>query len=114
MSGAAQLRLEHEGQRIVQTLRLELGGAGALVGFGVGSVARHAVVQAGAAGQEAFGLGIVLAADQAHELVHQIAVEPRRPERVLGHQPARREDGEIAFPCRVEGESAPCKIDGSG
>ena len=64
-------------------------------GFGVGTVAAHAVVQAGAAGDEAFGLGVVFALDQAHELVHEVAVEPRRAEGVLGHHPARREDGEV-------------------
>ena len=52
-------------------------------------MAGHAVVKARAAGQKAFGLRVVFAEDQAHEFVHQIAVEPGRPEGVFGHQPTR-------------------------
>ena len=69
---------------------------GALESLGIGAVAGHAVVQAGSAGNEAFGLGVVRAEDQAHEFVHQVAMEPRRAEGVLGNHPARREDGEVA------------------
>ena len=67
----------------------------ALPGLGVGTVRGHAIVQAGAAGQEAFGLGVVDAVQQAHELGHDVAVIPGRPERVLADQPARREDDEV-------------------
>ncbi len=42
-----------------------------------------------------FRFGVVLAVDQPHEFVHEIAMEPRRTERVLGDHPARRENHEI-------------------
>ena len=58
-------------------------------------MAAHAVVQRRAARHEAFGLGIVGAMHQAHELAGDVAVEPRRTEGVLRHQPARREDREV-------------------
>ena len=89
---------------------------GAVEGFGVGAVAGHAVVQAGAAGEKAFGLGVVLAVDEAHELVHHVAVKPGRAEGVLGDQPARGEDGEVDVGGAVEGEGAvrTVKIEGSG
>ena len=69
---------------------------GALKSLGVGAVAGHAVVQAGSAGDESLGLGVVSAEDEAHEFVHQVAMEPGRAEGVLGDHPARREDGEVA------------------
>ena len=47
-------------------------------------------------GTKAFGLGIVGAEDQAHEFVHQVAMEPRRTEGVLGDHPTRRKDREVA------------------
>ncbi len=92
-----ELRLKHEGQRVGKILRLQLGIGGALEGLRIGAVAGHAVVQAGAAGHEALGLGVVRAEDQAHELVHQVAMKPGRAEGVLGHHPARGEDGEVAI-----------------
>ena len=61
----------------------------------VGAVAGHAVVQRRAAGHEAVGLGVVDAVDQTHELARDVAMEPRRTERVLAHQPARRKDHEV-------------------
>ena len=68
-------------------------------------------------GHEAVGLGVVGAADQPHEFAHHVAVEPRRPEGVLGDHPARREDHEVdswrCRACRV-GEVSTVKIDGSG
>ncbi len=65
----------------------------------------HAVVQAGAAGRKPFGLGVIGAGDQAHQFVHDVAVEPGRPEAVLGHHPAGREDHEVDVGCarRVRG-----------
>ena len=94
--GAAdEAGLEHEGQGAVELDGLQFGGAGAFEGFGVGAVAGHAVVQAGSAGNEAFGLGVVLAVDEAHELVHEVAVEPGWAEGVLGDDPAWGEDGEV-------------------
>ncbi|CUI67301.1 Uncharacterised protein [Achromobacter xylosoxidans] len=58
-------------------------------------MAAHAVVQAGAAGGEAVGLGVVHALDQAHEFAGDVAVEPGRTEGVFHCQDARREDGEV-------------------
>ena len=91
----AVARLEHEGQRVGQLHRLELGVAGVLEGVGVGTVRQHLVVQAHAAGHEALGLGVIDAINQPHELGHDVAVIPRRPEGVLRHRPALREDHEV-------------------
>src|ERR1700733_5037997 len=87
--------LEHEGQRAVDLLRRQLGRARLGVRLGVRAVRGEDVVQAGTAGHEALGLGVIDAADQAHELGHDVAVVPGRAEGVLAHQPARREDHEI-------------------
>src|ERR1700729_2859115 len=57
--------LEHERERAVDLLRGQLGGARPGVRLGVRAVRGEGVVQAGAAGHEAFGLGVVGAADQA-------------------------------------------------
>lgn len=62
----------------------------------VGSVGCHNGMQAAAARYKAIaGLGIVLAADQAHILGHAVSVKIGRAERVLGHHPARRKDDKI-------------------
>ena len=60
-----------------------------------GPCAGHRVVQACPAGHEAFGLGVVHALDEPHELRGDVAVEPRRTERVLHRQDARREHDEV-------------------
>src|SRR5690606_6095462 len=49
-------RLPHEGEGVLDLVRLELGGARALEGRDVRPVRREAVVQRDAARQEAFGL----------------------------------------------------------
>ncbi|MNP38239.1 hypothetical protein D3C76_1317390 [compost metagenome] len=87
--------LEHEGHGVVDLVRRKVGGDGLVAGIGVRAVGAHDPVQRGAARQEALGLGIVGTLDQAHELVHQVAVEPGWTEGVLGHHPARREDHEV-------------------
>lgn len=46
-------------------------------------------------GQEAVALGLVGAADEAHEFGHDIAVEVGRTETVLRHSPPRREHHKI-------------------
>lgn len=72
--------------------------ARALIALGIRAVAAHDVVQAGAAGHEAArtaALGVVAAADEAHELAHGVAVVPRRAEGVLADEPARREDDKV-------------------
>uniref|UniRef100_A0A0N4ZLE2 Glucosamine_iso domain-containing protein n=1 Tax=Parastrongyloides trichosuri TaxID=131310 RepID=A0A0N4ZLE2_PARTI len=88
--------LEHEGHRVLDHVRLEVRLGRPVPAGLVRAVAAHAAVQRGAAGQEAFGLGVVLAVDQPHELAHDVAVEPRRTEGVLGYHPAGREDDEVA------------------
>ena len=55
----------------------------------------HAIVQTRAAGQKTFGLRIVCAVDQTHELARDIAMEPWRTKCVLHRQDARREDDKI-------------------
>ena len=87
--------LEHERHSVLDLVRLERHLGGPLPGLGVRAVRGHAIVQAGAARQEAFRLGVVGAMQQAHELGHDVAVKPRRPERVLGDEPAWRENHEI-------------------
>src|SRR5664279_1992589 len=77
-------RLDHERHRVTDTRRLrQIGRARAREGLGVGPVPRHAVVQARATRHEPFRLGVVHAVDQPHELAGHVAVEPRRPERML-------------------------------
>ena len=94
--GAAdEAGLKHEGEGAFEFNGLEVGGAGAFEGLGVGAVAGHAVVEAGSAGDEAFGFGVVFALDEAHELVHEVAVEPGGAEGVLGDDPAWGEDDEV-------------------
>jgi len=92
---ADEAGFEHEGEGAFEFHRLQFSSAGAGEGLGVGTVAAHAVVQAGSSGGETLGLGVVFALDEAHELVHEVAMEPGRPEGVFGDDPARREDGEV-------------------
>lgn len=91
--------LKHEGTAATADLDGgELGIAGTLVAVGVWAVAAHDVVQTGASGNEAAGaasLGVVAAANEAHELAHGVAVVPGRAEGVLTNQPAGREDDEV-------------------
>ena len=96
LCGAAdEAGFEHEGESAFEFDRLKFCGAGASEGLGVRAVAAHAVVEAGSAGDEAFGLGVVFAGDEAHELVHEITVKPRRTEGVFCDDPARWEDSEV-------------------
>lgn len=89
--------LKHKRHAALSDLdRLQLGVGRLFVRDGVRAVSAHAVVQTGARGLEAAaGLCVVLALDQAHELAHVVAVVPRRAERVLGDEPARREDDKV-------------------
>src|ERR1700733_13582871 len=91
-----ELRFKHEGQCVAEILRLQVRVAGALKRIRIGTMAGHAVVQAGATRDEAFSFCIVSAEYQAHEFVHQIAMKPRRSKGVLGNHPPRRKDREIA------------------
>ena len=96
---ANEARLEHERQRVGEIRGLQIGRDGLLIGDGIRSVARHAIVQAGASGNKPFGLGVVFSTYQAHEFAHKVAVEPWRAERVFGHQPTRRENAKINLRC---------------
>src|SRR3954468_8292172 len=60
-------------------------------------MSRHAVVQTGSAGDEAFGFGVVLTEDEAHKFVHEVAMKPWWTEGVFGDDPARRENDEVAI-----------------
>src|SRR5580658_3914447 len=90
-----QPRLEHKGKRVRYLSRRKLGTGSALKGLGIRAMAGHAVVQARTAGQEALSLGVVFAVNEAHELIHSVAMKPWRTEGVFGNQPAWRKDGEI-------------------
>src|SRR5690606_361864 len=86
---------EHEGHGVLDLVRFEFS-AGRLFGRDmIGPISAPATVQRGTTGRETVGLGIVGAGDQAHELVHQVAMEPRRTEGVFRHHPARRKDHEV-------------------
>ena len=71
----------------------EIGVSRLLEGLGIGTVPAHAVVQARAAGREAFALRVVHAVDEAHELAGDVAVKPWRSKRVLSE--ARMRGGKI-------------------
>ena len=86
---------EHEGEGAFKFDGFEIGSAGSFEGLGVGAVAGHAGVERCTSGDEAFCLGVVFALDEAHELVHEVAVEPGRSEGVFGDDPARWEDDEV-------------------
>src|ERR1700730_9788504 len=96
---ANEARLEHERKRIGEIRGLQIGGDGLLIGDGIRSVARHAIVQACASGNKPFGLCVVFSTYQAHEFAHEVAVEPWRAERVFGHEPTRRENSKKKIIC---------------
>ena len=60
-------------------------------------MAGHAIMQRRSAGYEPFGLRIVGAMDQSHELAGDVAMKPRRPESVLHYQPSRWEDDKVSI-----------------
>src|ERR1700754_2622263 len=64
--------LEHEGERVGKLHRLQVGLACVLKRLAVGTVRQHLVVQAHAARHEAFGLSVIDAVNQAHELRHDV------------------------------------------
>jgi len=92
---ADEAGFEHERKGAFEFDWLQFSSAGAGEGLGVWAVTAHAVVQAGTSGNEAFGLGVVLPSDEAHELVHEVAMEPWGTEGVFCDDPARRKDGEV-------------------
>ena len=108
-------RLEHEGHRIFEFVRLQLRVARALERVAIRPMRQHRIVQAHAARREAFGLGVVQAVDQPHELAHAVHVIPGRPERIFRHHPAFGEADESMFavPGVSDGDVMTVKIDGS-
>lgn len=94
-----QAALEHEGAAtLAHKNRLEISVTRSLVARCVWPVSAHGVVEAGPAWHETALtalLSVVGTRDQPHELRHVVAVVPGRAERVLGHQPAWREDDEV-------------------
>src|SRR6266403_4028124 len=87
--------LEHKRQGVAQIDRLQVRLARLLKRFSVRPVTSHAIVQAGATWDESFRLGVILTVDQSHELVHEIAMKPRRTKRMFGHHPSRRKDDKV-------------------
>src|SRR3546814_7136637 len=88
---------EHEGQSVVDLMRFQLRRHR---GFGrapVRPMRAHAIVQGSPTGRKPFGLRVVRAVNEAHELAHYLAVEPGWAKRVLSHQPARGKDDKIAI-----------------
>src|SRR5580700_5332086 len=92
---ARKARLKHERERVLCIHGLQLGLAGLLKRLCIRAVPRHAIVQARAARHKTFGLGVVLAINQPHKLIHEVAMKPRRSKRMLGHHPARRKNHEV-------------------
>mmetsp|Transcript_926 Transcript_926/g.1896 ORF Transcript_926/g.1896 Transcript_926/m.1896 type:complete len:317 (+) Transcript_926:306-1256(+) len=95
------VRLKHEGEGVRgQALRTACVCCDALfVAERVWAVRAHASVQTSTPRSESVLaplLRIVHASDEAHELVHVVAVIVGRAERVLGHGPARREDYKVS------------------
>src|SRR6516165_5256453 len=88
-------RLEHEGERRSEFLRLQLLLRGFIVSLFVRAMRQHAIVERYAARQETLLLGIILAEDQPHELAHDIDVKPGWTERMLRDEPPLRENHEI-------------------
>jgi hypothetical protein len=87
--------LEHECHGVGELARPEFHGRMVVIGFRIGAMRQHGVVQARPARHEAMRLGVILAVDKPHELRHDIHVIPGRAEGVLAHHPAIRKDHEI-------------------
>src|SRR5580704_5288107 len=92
---AHEASLKHERHGVPYIHRLQLRPARLLKSFRVRPVTSHAIMQAGAARDEAFRLGVIFTVDQPHELVHKVAMKPRRTKGMLGHHPSWRKDCEV-------------------
>jgi len=87
---------DHERHGLIHFLRLAgIGLRGLLERRRIRAVAGHAIMQTGAAGDEALCLGIIRAMNQTHEFAGDIAMEPWRTEGIFGRQPARRKNHEV-------------------
>src|ERR1700691_3234405 len=80
---AHEASLEHERQSVAQINRRQCRLADLLKGLSLGSMPCHAIVQAGAARHKPFSLRVIFTANQPHELVHEIAMKPRRTKCML-------------------------------
>src|SRR4030081_1624710 len=87
---AYETSFEHEGQCVVYIDWLQLRLARLLKSLRVGAMAGHAIVQAGSAGHKTFSLRVIFAAHQAHELVHEVAMEPWWSKGMFRNHPSRR------------------------
>src|ERR1700733_13491390 len=94
-----QLGLKHEGQGTAKIVWLEFSTHCTLEGLCIRPVCLHTAVQTGGTGNEPLCLGVILAEDQAHELVHRVAVEPGRTKSMLRHHPPWRKDAEVHIGC---------------
>ena len=90
-----KVRLKHERHRVVVLDRHKVGLGGGVESLQIGTMRRHGRVERGATGRKAFLLGVVRAADEAHELGHAVAMIPRRTESMLGDHPTRWEDDKV-------------------
>jgi hypothetical protein len=92
-----QTTLKHKRHTALANLaRLQLDITRLLVRRRIRPMPRHDIVQRRARRLEAAArLRVVLAANEAHELGHGVAVVPGGPEGVLSDEPARREDDKV-------------------
>ena len=82
--------------RLAKALRLQLGGLAFFIGCVVRPVRHQSVVKAHTARQEALGLRVIDAFNQAEHFAHHIPVKPRWAERIFSDQPTRGEYCEVA------------------
>src|ERR1039457_464658 len=71
---AHKASFKHERHRVSEINRLQFRLARPLKRLRVRPMTRHAIVQTRATRHESFRLGVIFAADQSHELVHEIAM----------------------------------------
>ncbi len=83
-----EARLEHKRHGVVEFFGLQIGIRCALKGGFIRPMRQHHIVQAHPARNKAFGFGIILAVNIAHQFGHDVLVIPRRAEGILGHHPA--------------------------
>jgi hypothetical protein len=98
-----ETRLEHECQRLAEELRLQAGGRSAIIGRGIRSMRRHAVVQAAAAGREALCLRVIDAKDGGRNVCSATI-----------QRGGKMTKSQFAVPAISDGEVSTVKIDGSG
>src|ERR1700692_2099122 len=92
---AYETSLEHKSQGVAHENGLQFGVAGLFKCLGIRAMTSHAIVQASAAGHESFGFGVVLAVDQSHKFIHEVAMKPWWTKRVFRNHPSRRKNREV-------------------